>query len=58
MFTLTQEDWTIQETMEFFNDSEYVVKQARKLKKKKGILTTPSNCYREGLDRETKKCVC
>ena len=35
MLTLTQEDWTIQKTVEFFNDSEYVVKQARKLKEKK-----------------------
>ena len=57
MLTLAPEDWTIQKTVEFFNVSEHVGKQARKLKKEKGILATPSNYYREGSDKETKKCV-
>ena len=43
--------------LEFFNVSEHAVKPARKLKNEKGILATPSNYYREGLDKETKKCV-
>ena len=42
---------------EFFNASEHAVKQARKLKKKKGILATPSFYYREGLDKETKSII-
>ena len=40
--------------MEFFNVSEHAVRQARKLKNEKEILATPSNYYREGLDKETK----
>ena len=44
-------------TLEFFNVSEHAAKQPRKLKKEKGILATPSNYYREKLDKETKKCV-
>ena len=57
MLILAPEDWTIQKTVEFSNVSEHAVKQARKLKKEKGILATPSNYYREALDKETKKCV-
>ena len=57
MFTLAPEDWTIQKVVEFFKVCEHAVKQARKLKKEKGILITPSNYYREGLDKEAKKCV-
>ena len=57
MLTLAPEDWTIQKALQFFNVSEYAVKQARKFKKEKGILATPSNYYREGLDKETKECV-
>ena len=56
--TLAPEDWTMQKTVEFFNVSEHAVKQARKLKKKKGIVATSSNYYREGLDKETKKICC
>ena len=40
--------------VEFFNVSEHAVRQARKLKNEKEILATPSNYYREGLDKETK----
>ena len=40
--------------MEFVNVSEYSVKQARKLKKEKGILATPKNYSREGINRATK----
>ena len=54
MLTLAPKDWTIQKTMEFFNVSEHAVKQARKLKKEKGILATPSNYYREGLNKKQK----
>ena len=36
-----------------FSVSEHAVKQARKFKKEEGILATPSNYYREGLDKET-----
>ena len=43
--------------MEFFGVNEHAVKQARKLKKGNGVLATPSNYYREGLNKETKKCV-
>ena len=43
--------------MDFFNVSEHAVKQARKLKKEKEILETPSHYYREGLNKETKECV-
>ena len=58
MLTLAQEDWTIQKTVDFFSVSEHAVKQAKKLEKEKGILTTPPNYYREGLDKETtKKCI-
>ena len=57
MLTLAPKDWTIQKTMEFFNVSEHTVKQARKLKKEKGILATPSNYYSEGLNKKQKKCV-
>ena len=57
ILTLAPEDWTMQKTVKFFNVSEHAVKQARKLKKEKGILATPSSYYREGLDKEIKKCV-
>ena len=57
MLTHAPKDWTIQKTVEFFNVSEHAVMQARKLKKVKRILATPSYYYREGLDKETKKCV-
>ena len=57
MLTLASEDWRIQKTVEFFNFSEHAVKQVRKFKNKKGILASPSNCYREELDKKTKKCV-
>ena len=57
MLILAPEDWTIQKTVQFYNVSEHAVKQARKLKKQKWILATPSNYYRKGLDKETKKCV-
>ena len=57
MLSLAPEDWTFQKTVEFFNVNEHAVKQARRLKKEKGILATPSNYYREGLDKETKKCI-
>ena len=43
--------------LQFFNASEHAIKQAGKRKKEKGILATPSNCYKKGLDQETKKCV-
>ena len=43
MLTLALEDQIIQKTVEFFNVSEYAVKQPRKLKKEKGISVTPSN---------------
>ena len=57
ILALAPEDWTMQKTVEFFNVSEHAVKQARNPKKEKGILATPSNHYREGLDTETKNCV-
>ena len=52
MLTFSPKDWTIQKTVAFFNVSEHAVKQSRQLKKGKGILATPSNYYREGLDKE------
>ena len=57
MLTLAPEDWTIQKTVQFFNASEHAVKEAGKRKKEKGILATPSNYYKKGLDQEIKKCV-
>ena len=45
MLALTPEDWAIQKTVEFFHVSEHAVKQARKLTKEKGILTTPVELY-------------
>ena len=40
--------------MKFFSVGEQATKQARKLKKEKGISVTPSNYNREGLDNETQ----
>ena len=57
MLTLVPDDWTIQKTVDFFSVSQHVVKQARKLKKEKGILATPSGYFREGLGKETKDLV-
>ena len=57
MLTLAPEDWAIPKTVGFFNVSEHAVNQARNLKKEKGILETPFNYYRQGLDKETKECV-
>ena len=54
LLTLVPDDWSIYRTMEFVNFSEYSVKQARKLKKEKGILATPKNYSREGINRATK----
>ena len=45
MLALAPEDWAIQKTVEFFHVSEHAVKQARKLTKEKGILTTPVELY-------------
>ena len=54
MLTFSPKDWTIQKTVAFFNVSEHAVKQFRKHKKEKGILATPFNYYREGLDKEIR----
>ena len=54
LLKLVPDDWSIYKTMEFFNVSEYSVKQARKLKKEKGLLVTPKNYSREGINRATK----
>ena len=54
LLKLVPDDWSIYWTIEFFNVSEYSVKQARKLKKEKGLLATPKNYSREGINRATK----
>ena len=57
ILTLASEDWTIQKSLEFFSVSEHTVKYVRKLKIEKWIWAIPSDYCREGLDKETKKCV-
>ena len=41
LLTLTPESWSIKETVQEFGLTEYKVKCARKLKKKRGILAEP-----------------
>lgn len=45
-YTLAPESWTIKKTAREFNVTHYVVKSARELKRKSGILSTPPtrNC--------------
>ena len=57
LLTLVPDDWLVSRTVELFNVSEKSVKQARELKKEKGILATPKNYTREGIYSETKKLV-
>ena len=45
MLTLSLEDWAIQKIVEFFSISEYAVKQARKLKKRKRDFNNPFQLY-------------
>ena len=41
LLTLTSDSWSRKKVAEFFNVSEYLVRSARELKKKKGILAEP-----------------
>ena len=50
MLTLSLEDWAIQKIVEFFSISEYAVKQARKLKKRKRDFNNPFQLYAIGKD--------
>ena len=54
LLLLVPDDWSIHRTMEFFNVSEYFIKQARKLKMENRILSTTRKYSREVIDRATK----
>ena len=41
LLTLVPSSWSIKKTMEEFNISQYMVKRAREIKNKKGILEEP-----------------
>ena len=43
LLTLVPASWTISQTMNYFNVSQYAAKSARKLFQDKGILATPDN---------------
>ena len=41
MLTLVPDDWSIPKTADYFEVTQYTVKQARRLKQEKGVLSTP-----------------
>lgn len=57
LLTLKPQSWTIQQTVNYFETTTYLVKQSIKLKKEEGILSVPKRNIRPGVDEETLKKV-
>ena len=53
MLTLVPDDWTIPQTADYFNVTQYTVRQTRKTKQEKGILSVPDVYCRTGICDET-----
>jgi hypothetical protein len=53
ILTLTPESWSLAKSAEFFNVSNYLVREARKAKKKHGILHKPSSKKGKSLSHAT-----
>ena len=53
MLTLVPDDWPIPKTADYFEVTQYTVKQARRLKQEKAILSTPEGYSRAGISDET-----
>ena len=57
ILTIAPSSWSIEKTKNEFNVSGYMVRQARKLVKERGILELPEPKKGKGLSEETKRCV-
>ena len=57
ILTIAPSSWSIEKTKNEFNVSAYMVRQARKLVKEKGILELPGPKKGKGLSEEIKRCV-
>ena len=52
VLTLTPESWSRRQADEFFEESEYSIRVARKLKEEKGILSVPNIFYQYSEEKE------
>ena len=57
ILTIAPASWSIEKTKTEFNVSAYMVRQARKLAREKGILEMPESKKGKVLSEETKNCV-
>jgi hypothetical protein len=57
ILTIAPASWSIEKTKTEFNVSTYMVRQARKLAKEKGILELPEQKKGKVLSEETRRCV-
>ena len=57
VLTLTPESWSRRQAAEFFEESEYSIRVARKLKEEKGILSVPNPRHGKTLAEDIRKVV-
>ena len=57
VLTLTPESWSRRQAAEFFEESEYSIRVARKLKEEKGILSVPNPRHGKTLSEDIRKVV-
>ncbi|MES9880157.1 MAG: hypothetical protein ABW185_04670 [Sedimenticola sp.] len=57
LLTLTPHSWTIAQTVHEFNVSEYKVREARKLKKERGVLAEPESKVGKPLSKDVEERV-
>ena len=57
VLTLTPESWSRRQAAEFFEESEYSIRVARKLKEEKGILSVPNPRHAKTLSEDIRKVV-
>ena len=57
VLTLTPTDWSIKKVADFFNVSEYAIRQARNIFKEKGILALPDSKKGKSLSTDTTRLI-
>ena len=57
VLTLTPEAWSRRQAAEFFEESEYSIRVARKLKEERGILSVPNPRHGKALSEDIRKVV-
>ena len=57
VLTLTPESWSPRQAAQFFEESEYSIRVARKLKEEKGILSVPNPRHGKTLSEDIRKVV-